>query len=93
VRRGNSDLFKKGGGKMAEKKEKGDKKEKGYKVKTFVTEVKIFQTMKELRALDEQVNRFIAENGVKKVISVSDAATTDNTGATIGLIRVLAYES
>jgi len=27
------------------------------------------------------------------VISVSDAATTDNTGATIGLIRVLAYES
>jgi hypothetical protein len=27
------------------------------------------------------------------VISVSDTATTDNTGATIGLIRVLAYES
>ena len=78
---------------MAEKKEKGDRKEKGYKVKTFVTEVKIFQTMKELRALDEQVNRFIAENGVKKVISVSDAATTDNTGATIGLIRLLSYES
>ncbi len=78
---------------MGEKKEKGEKREKGCKVKTFVSEVKIFQTMKELRALDEQVNRFIVENGVKKVISVSDAATTDNTGATIGLIRVLAYES
>jgi hypothetical protein len=81
-----------GGGKMGEKKERGDKK-RGYKVKTFVTEVKIFHAMKELRALDEQVNRFIVENDVKKVISVSDTATTDNTGATIGLIRVLAYES
>lgn len=73
---------------MAEKK-----KEKGFKVKTFVTEVKIFQTMKELSALDEQVNRFIVEKGVKKLVSVSDTATTDNTGATIGLIRVLGYES
>jgi hypothetical protein len=71
----------------------GEKKVKGYKVKTFVTEVKIFHAMKELRSLDEQVNRFIVENGVKKVISVGDTATTDNTGATIGLIRVLAYES
>jgi hypothetical protein len=49
--------------------------------------------MKELSALDEQVNRFIAENGVKKVISISDSTTTDTTGATIGLIRVLAYET
>jgi hypothetical protein len=49
--------------------------------------------MKELAALDEQVNRFIAENGVKKVISISDCTTTDATGATIGLIRVLAYET
>ena len=78
---------------MGEKKEKEEKKEKGYKVKTFVTEVKIFHAMKELRSLDEQVNKFIADNGVKKVISVSDTATTDNTGATIGLVRVLAYES
>jgi hypothetical protein len=39
------------------------------------------------------VNRFIAENGVKKVVSVSDTATTDHSGATIGLIRVLAYEA
>ena len=78
---------------MSEKKEKTGKKEKGYRVKTFVTEVKIFQTMKELRDLDEQVNSFMLEKGVKKVISVSDTATTDNTGATIGLIRILAYES
>lgn len=73
--------------------EKKEKKEKGFKVRTFTTEVKIFQTMKELRTLDEEVNRFIVENGVKKIISVSDTATTDNTGATIGLIRVLAYET
>jgi hypothetical protein len=65
---------------------------KGFRVKTFTTEVKIFQAMKELEALDEKVNRFIIENRVKKLISVSDTATTDNTGATIGLIRVLTYE-
>jgi hypothetical protein len=65
---------------------------KGFRVKTFTTEVKVFQAMKELEALDEKVNRFIIENRVKKVISVSDTATTDNTGATIGLIRVLTYE-
>jgi hypothetical protein len=63
------------------------------KVKTFTNELKVFQVMKQLAALDEQVNRFIAENGVKKVVSVSDTATTDNSGATIGLIRVLAYEA
>ncbi len=65
---------------------------KSLKVKTFTNELKIFQAMKELATLDEQVNRFIVKNGVKKVISVSDTTTTDNTGATIGLIRVLAYE-
>jgi hypothetical protein len=70
---------------MAEKKR--------IKVRTFTTEVKIFQTMKELEALDEKVNQFIIENRVKKVVSVSDTATTDNTGATIGLIRVLTYET
>ena len=65
---------------------------KGFRVKTFTTEVKVFQATKELEALDEKVNRFIIENRVKKVISVSDTATTDNTSATIGLIRVLTYE-
>jgi len=65
---------------------------KSYKVKTFTTELKIFQTKRELEVLDEKVNRFIAENKVKKVVSVSDTTTTDNTRATIGLIRVLTYE-
>jgi hypothetical protein len=61
-------------------------------VKTFATEVKIFQTMRELEALDDKVNRFVLQNKVKKVVSVSDTTTTDDTGATIGLVRVLAYE-
>jgi len=65
---------------------------KGWKVKTFTTELRIFQTMKELETLDHQVNQFIAENKVKKVVSVSDSVTSDTSGATIGLIRVLAYE-
>ncbi|MGZ3569604.1 MAG: hypothetical protein ACXU9W_12530 [Thermodesulfobacteriota bacterium] len=66
---------------------------KSWKVKTFTTELKIFQTIRELEILDEKVNRFIAENNVKKVVSVNDTTTTDNTGATIGLIRVLSYET
>ena len=66
---------------------------KNWKVKTFSTELKIFQTVKELGALDDHVNRFIIENKVKKVISASDTTTSDNTGATIGLIRVLTYET
>ncbi len=65
---------------------------KGWKVKTFTTELRVFQTMKELNTLDNQVNQFIAENKVKKVVSVSDTTTTDSSGATIGLIRVLTYE-
>ncbi|MDP2726229.1 MAG: hypothetical protein Q8P59_01690 [Dehalococcoidia bacterium] len=62
------------------------------KVKTFTTEVKIFQTTRELQYLDKTVNDFIAANQVARVISVSDTTTSDNTGATIGLVRVLAYE-
>ena len=62
------------------------------KVKTFTSELKIFHTTNELKQLDEQVNKFIADNGIKKIISVSDACSTDNSGATIGIIRVLAYE-
>ena len=69
---------------MAEKKK--------IELKTFATEVRIFQTMKELEALDEKVNRFVLQHKVKKVVSVSDTTTTDDTGATIGLIRVLTYE-
>lgn len=63
------------------------------KVKTFANELKIFHTMNELNALDEKVNAFLKENKIKKIVSVSDACTTDNTGSTIGVIRVLAYEA
>jgi len=62
------------------------------KVKTFASPLKIFQAKKELEELDAMVNRFIAENKVQKVISVSDACTTDDSGASIGLVRVIAYE-
>ena len=62
------------------------------KVKTFTSEIKIFQTIRELTELDRAVNDFIASSNVVRVVSVSDTVTTDNTGATIGLIRVLAYE-
>ena len=62
------------------------------KVKSFATELKIFHTMNELESLDAQVNKFIKENNISKIISVSDTCTTDEKGGTIGLIRVVAYE-
>ncbi|GBC61294.1 hypothetical protein DENIS_2254 [Desulfonema ishimotonii] len=62
------------------------------KVKTFTSALQIFQAKRELEELDSIVNRFIEENAVKKVISVSDTCTTDDNGATIGIIRVVAYE-
>jgi hypothetical protein len=62
------------------------------KVKTFTNPLKIFQAKKELEELDDMVNRFIEENGVQKVVSVSDTCTTDDSGASIGVIRVIAYE-
>jgi hypothetical protein len=73
--------------------EKGMAEKKNIKVKTFATELKEFKAMRELADLDGQVNKFIKEKKVKKVVSVSDATTTDTTGASIGLIRVLVYES
>jgi hypothetical protein len=62
------------------------------KVKTFGIDIKPMKTIMELSEIDKTVNTFIEENKVKRVISVSDAATTDDTGKTIGLIRVLCYE-
>ena len=62
------------------------------KVKTFASPLKIFQARKELEELDNMVNKFIKENNVQRIVSVSDACTTDDTGASIGLIRVVAYE-
>jgi hypothetical protein len=66
---------------------------KNIKVKTFATELREFKAMRELADLDEQINKFIKEKRVKKVVSVSDTTTTDITGASIGLIRVLGYET
>lgn len=62
------------------------------KVKTFASELKPFYTMRELEALDDQVNAFLAENRIRSVVSVSDTCTADDSGATIGIIRVIAYE-
>jgi hypothetical protein len=62
------------------------------KVKTFASELKPFYTMRELEALDDQVNAFLEENKIDSVVSVSDACTADDSGATIGIIRVIAYE-
>ena len=61
------------------------------KVKTFTNEIKIFHAMKQLAELDDQVNTFISDNGIQKVISISDTCTTDDKGETIGIIRVLTY--
>ncbi|HEY6873089.1 MAG TPA: hypothetical protein VI298_10230 [Geobacteraceae bacterium] len=62
------------------------------KVKSFGMEIRPLKTMHELKALDDAVNAFVAQNGVKKVVSVSDSPTTDDKGETIGLVRVVAYE-
>ena len=62
------------------------------KVKTFTSEIRIFHVMQELSKLDEQVNKFVSENGIKKVISISDTCTTNDKGETIGIIRAVAYE-
>ena len=62
------------------------------KVKSFGMEIRPMKTMKELELLDDKVNTFIVATGVKKVISVSDTATTDDKGETIGLVRLVAYE-
>jgi hypothetical protein len=62
------------------------------KVKTFTSPLRIFHTKEELDNLDNTVNAFLEENNISEVISVSDAFTTDDQGATIGIVRVIAYE-
>lgn len=62
------------------------------KVKTFMSPLKVFQTARELGALDEQVNAFVKNGNIDKIISVSDTCTADENGATIGIIRVVAYK-
>jgi hypothetical protein len=55
-------------------------------------ELRLFQRMKGLEALDGQRNRFVVKNGLKKVISIGDTTTTDNISATVGLVRLQTYE-
>jgi hypothetical protein len=61
------------------------------KVKTFTSPLKVFHVKEELEQLDQTVNRFLEQNKVQQVISISDTTTTDDTGASIGIIRVVAY--
>lgn len=63
-----------------------------FKVKSFGMEIRPMKTMQELQQLDDMVNSFMVRNNVKKLISVSDSSATDDTGETIGLVRVVAYE-
>jgi hypothetical protein len=61
------------------------------KIKTFGEPLQPFKAQRELHELDERINRFIAENGIKRVIALSDSTTSED-GNTCGLIRVLVYE-
>ncbi|OHB36644.1 MAG: hypothetical protein A2Y08_00185 [Planctomycetes bacterium GWA2_40_7] len=62
------------------------------KVKTFSSQLRIFHVKEELETLDKTVNEFLKKNKIKKVVSVSDSATANIDGGTMGLIRVVAYE-
>ncbi len=62
------------------------------KVKTFASPLKVFHVKEQLENLDTMINQFIAENNIGKIISVSNTCTTDDTGASIGIIRVVSYE-
>ena len=62
------------------------------KVKSFGMELRPLKAMRELQQLDEMVNEFLAKNRITRVVSVSDSPTADDTGETIGLVRVVTYE-
>ena len=62
------------------------------KVRTFTTPIKIFATQRELQELDDHVSAFLDEENAVEVYSVSDATTAGENGATIGLIRTVAYK-
>ena len=63
------------------------------KVKTFATPMKIFAAARELQELDDQVTSFLNAEGAVTVICVSDAVTAGENGETIGLIRVVTYQT
>ncbi len=62
------------------------------KVKTFTNVLKALHAMQEIHDLDNQVNQYIQDNNITKVISVSDTCT-EGEGSTVGIIRVLTYET
>lgn len=62
-----------------------------YRVKTFGTEMKVFRVHHELEQLDEQVNSFFSAHPQAQMVGVSDMPVTDDSGATIGVVRVVAY--
>jgi hypothetical protein len=64
-----------------------------FKVKTFGMEIRPMKTIKELAELDKGVNAFISDSTIKRIISVSDALTTSDSGETIGIVRVVCYET
>ncbi|NJC88645.1 MAG: hypothetical protein FIB02_08965 [Desulfuromonas sp.] len=61
------------------------------KVKTFGEPLQPFKAQRELHELDERINRFLVENAIKRVVSVSDSTVIEG-GNTCGLIRTLVYE-
>ncbi len=63
------------------------------KVKTFMTPIKIFATVREIDELDARVTEFLASEGATEVYSVSDATTAGEHGETIGLIRTVCYRA
>lgn len=62
------------------------------KVRTFATPIKIFETVRELHDLDEQVAAFLAAEKAERVHAMTDTTTTGESGETIGLIRSVVYE-
>lgn len=63
------------------------------KVKTFMTPIKIFATVREIEELDAKVTEFLASEGAAEVYSVSDATTAGEHGETIGLVRTVCYRA
>jgi hypothetical protein len=62
-----------------------------HKVKTFGTDMQVFHVHKELERLDAEVNGFFAARPQAALVGVSDMPVTDDKGATIGMVRVVAY--
>ncbi|MBI5018125.1 MAG: hypothetical protein HZB55_21890 [Deltaproteobacteria bacterium] len=61
------------------------------RVKSFGTDVQIFHLHQELERLDEKVTQFLASQPRAVLIGASDLPVTDETGKTVGLIRLVSY--